>query len=130
MQCSLHGCIDAGVSACLFLKQNMNTQLLVQITELNLLLIFLLCERVKENFMLQILLRAHRLECTNIVQREEKLQGKSVKSSVSALVEQSQAQGVPRALLGSMCCKGILSGAIKARKKRDEVQEQPANLAT
>lgn len=83
--------------------------------------------------MLQILLRAHRLECPNIVHREEKLQGKAVKSSVTALVWQSQAQGVPRALLGSMCCKGILLGAIKGRKKRDEGQEtaiKPCYLTT
>lgn len=122
------------MSACLFLKQNLGYffifQLLFQATEAcfyfkqSLLLIPLLHERVKENFTLQILLRAHRLEWTNIVQREEKLQGKAVRSSVSALVEQTQAQGMPRALLGSMCCKGILFGAIKARKKRDEGQER------
>lgn len=107
-----------------------DTQILVQITELSLLLILLLHERVEENFTLQILLRAHGLECTNVVHREERLQGKAVKSSVSALVQQSQAQGMPRALLGSMCCKGIYLGQLKAGRKGMKVRKQSVNLAT
>jgi len=95
-----------------------DTQSLFQIIELRLLLIFLLCEKVKENFILQIFLMAYRLEHTNIVYRKKFLQGKAVKSSVTPLLVAELCTG--NASWASLCYEGILSSAMRPRKKSDE----------